>query len=42
MHLQVKNTLKSNYNHTSKHNYQTFTCFLPHINFNHNFYQTRI
>jgi hypothetical protein len=28
MHLQVKNILKSNRNHTSKHNYQTFyTCF---------------
>jgi hypothetical protein len=34
---------KSNHNHTSKHNYQTFyICFLLHINFNHNFYQTRI
>jgi hypothetical protein len=44
MHFQVKKNLKSNRNHTSKHNwYQVFyTCFLLYINFNHNFYQTRI
>jgi hypothetical protein len=43
MHFQVKSNLKGNHNHTFKHNYQTFyTCFLLHINFNHNFYQIRI
>jgi hypothetical protein len=44
MYFQVKSTLKSNRNHTFKHNwYQTFyTCFLLHINLNYNFYQTLI
>jgi hypothetical protein len=44
MHFQVKNTLKSNRNHTSKHKCcQIFyTCFLLHINLNHNFYQIHI
>jgi len=46
MYFQVKNTLKSNHNHnhnhTSKHNRTFCTCFLLHINLNHNFYQTHI
>jgi hypothetical protein len=40
INFQVKNTLKSNRNHTLKQNYQTFyRYFLLHINFNHNLYQ---
>jgi hypothetical protein len=43
MHFQVKNILKSNHNYTSNNNCQIFyTCFLLHINLNHNFYQIRI
>jgi hypothetical protein len=39
IHFQVKNTLKNNRNHTSKHNYikHFIHIFLLYINFNHNF-----
>jgi hypothetical protein len=40
MHFQVKNTLKNNYNYTITKILYMF--FLLCINFNHNFYKTRI
>jgi hypothetical protein len=40
MHFQVKNTLKSNRNHTTTKYF--IHVLLLHINLNHNFYQTRI